>query len=107
MMSDYTWHSVTGEGIDNVRRFSEVLDQDGLVDKAAKTLLFRYKHVSGEMESQTFLRGIEANSDQGKMMLENEFVWFDSWSRPWPCKFSEDHGYVRFGPEVVELGQYL
>jgi len=107
MMSDYTWHSVNGESTEKVRRFSEVLEQHGLVDKAAKTLLFRYKHVSGETESETSLNGIEANSDQGKMMLENEFVWFDGWNRPWPCKFSEEGGYKRFGPEVVLLKQYL
>ena len=106
-MSNYAWHSVKSESTDNVRRFSEVLEQHGLVDEAAKTLLFRYKHVSGETESETSLNGVESNSDQGKMMLGNEFVWFDSWNRPWPCKFSEDGGYRGFGPEVVQLKQYL
>jgi len=106
-MSDYTWHCVKCESTEKVRRFSEVLEQHGLVDTATKKLLFRYKHVSGETESETSLRGIEATSDQGKMMLENEFVWFDSWNRPWPCKFSEEGGYERFGPEVVQLKQYL
>jgi len=107
MMSDYTWHSVKSESTEKVRRFSEVLEQHNLVDKAVETLLFRYKHVSGETESETSLAGIEAKSDQGKMMLENEFVWFDSWNRPWPCKFSEEGGYERFGPEAVQLQQYL
>ncbi len=106
-MSDYTWYSVKGESIENVRRFSEVLEQEGLVDKAAKTLLFRYKHVTGETESQNSLGGIEESSDQGKMMLKNDFVWFDSWDRPWPCKFSKANGYERFGPEEVRMDQYL
>jgi hypothetical protein len=106
-MTNYAWHPVEGENIKNVRRFSEVLEQDGLADKAVKTLLFRYKHVRGETESQIAIGGIDANSAQGRMMLANEFVWCDNWDRPWPCKFSHDVGYERFGPEEVTADQYL